>query len=107
MSTSPQMVIFGRAATAAAELASLIDRKSNINSLAALGDNPETFSGEFELQDISFSYPTRVDVTVLDKFSLRAPAGKVTALVVSPILALDVLSFPPLVVSSPSLVIGC
>lgn len=83
MAIAPQMVTFGRAATAAAELLTLIDRKSDIDSLDHSGEKPEGLSGEIELQGISFSYPTRQDVTVLDNFSLRFPGGKVTALVVS------------------------
>lgn len=83
MSIALQMVTFGRAATAAAELLTLIDRKSDIDSLDHSGENPEGLTGKIEFQNISFSYPTRRDVTVLDHFSLRLPEGKVTTLVVS------------------------
>jgi ATP-binding cassette, subfamily B (MDR/TAP), member 1 len=83
MSIAPQMVMFGRAATAATELFTLIDRQSAVNPFDHSGEKPEHVLGEVELQDVSFSYPTRPDVTVLDKISLHVPAGKVTALVVS------------------------
>jgi hypothetical protein len=49
------------------------------------GDNgvkPEVTSGNLEISHIRFSYPSRANVCVLDNFSLRIPAGKVTALVV-------------------------
>ena len=82
MSIAPQMVTFGRSATAAAELFTLIDRKSEINPSDHSGERPGKLVGEVELQAVSFSYPTRPDVTVLDNFSLHVPAGKVTALVV-------------------------
>ncbi|GKT42756.1 leptomycin B resistance protein pmd1 [Colletotrichum spaethianum] len=75
------MVTFGRSATAATELFTLIDRKSEINPFDHSGERPGKLVGEVQLQNVSFSYPTRPDVTVLDNFSLRVPAGKVTALV--------------------------
>lgn len=77
------MVTFSRAATAAAELFVLIDRKSEINPFDESGDKPTDTAGEIELEGVTFSYPTRPDVRVLEDFSLRVPAGKVTALVVS------------------------
>ncbi|CCF35719.1 multidrug/pheromone exporter [Colletotrichum higginsianum] len=81
MTIAPQMVTFGRSATAAAELFTLIDRKSEIDPFDQSGERPGRLVGEVQLQNVSFSYPTRPDVTVLDNFSLRVPAGKVTALV--------------------------
>ncbi|WYZ33785.1 hypothetical protein EsH8_I_000061 [Colletotrichum jinshuiense] len=81
MAIAPQMVTFGRSATAAAELFTLIDRKSEIDPFDLSGERPDKLVGEVQLQNVSFSYPTRPDVTVLDNFSLRVPAGKVTALV--------------------------
>lgn len=80
------MVTFSRAATAAAELFVLIDRKSEINPFDESGDKPTDTAGEIELEGVTFSYPTRPDVRVLEDFSLRVPAGKVTALVVSTFL---------------------
>ncbi|KAI3579593.1 ABC transporter type 1, transmembrane domain-containing protein [Fusarium oxysporum f. sp. albedinis] len=81
MSIAPQMVMFGRAAAAATELFRLIDRQSAIDPFDDSGERPGSLVGDVELQDVSFRYPTRLDVTVLDKLSLHVPAGKVTALV--------------------------
>ncbi|KAL4949079.1 P-loop containing nucleoside triphosphate hydrolase protein [Aspergillus filifer] len=78
---APYSIDFGRAASAAAELFSLIDRESSINPYSEEGLQPNSVTGEVELEDISFSYPTRPGITVLDNFSLKVPAGKVTALV--------------------------
>lgn len=82
-SIAPHMVVFGRAASAAAELFSLIDRKSAINPFDDGGERPSSVSGTISIEAVNFSYPSRPDVTVLEDFSLNVPAGKVTALVVS------------------------
>ncbi|KAL6352897.1 hypothetical protein LRP88_13372 [Fusarium phalaenopsidis] len=79
---APYSIDFTRAATAAAKLFVLIDRNSRIDPLTSTGEQPsEGVIGEVELNNITFSYPTRPGVTVLDDFSLKIPAGKVTALV--------------------------
>lgn len=83
MQILPNLVTFTRAATAATELFTLIDRKSQINPFGESGDIPDNTDGALEMRGINFSYPSRPDVTVLDDFSLKIPAGKVTALVVS------------------------
>ena len=83
MSLAPHTVAFGRAATASVELFKLIDRESEINAFDDSGVKPEQITGTITMVDVSFSYPTRSEVTVLDKFCLTVPAGKVTALVVS------------------------
>ncbi|KAH7124162.1 multidrug resistance protein 14 [Dendryphion nanum] len=41
----------------------------------------EALRGDIELHEISFSYPERPEVTVLDNISLNIPSNKVTALV--------------------------
>ncbi|GJC97372.1 multidrug resistance protein 3 (P glycoprotein 3) [Colletotrichum higginsianum] len=80
-SIAPHMVAFSRATTAASELFTLIDRHSSINPFSDSGLEPGEVSGVIDIQGVSFSYPTRPDVTVLEDFSLKVPAGKVTALV--------------------------
>ncbi|KXH37252.1 ATP-binding cassette sub-family B member 5 [Colletotrichum simmondsii] len=78
---APHMVVFSRAATAASKLFALIDRESSIDPFSELGAKPEKVSGTIDIERVSFSYPTRPDAQVLKDFSLRVPAGKVTALV--------------------------
>ncbi|CRK14482.1 hypothetical protein BN1708_011131 [Verticillium longisporum] len=80
-SIAPHMLAFGRAATAAAELFTLIDRKSAIDPFGEHGEKPRHVSGNIEIQDVTFAYPNRPEATVLQDFTLRVPAGKVTALV--------------------------
>ncbi|KAL2158091.1 hypothetical protein VTH06DRAFT_4659 [Thermothelomyces fergusii] len=78
---APYSIEFTRAATSAAALFKLIDRQSAINPFDDSGEKPSEVTGLVELEDVTFAYPTRPGVTVLDNFSLRVPAGKVTALV--------------------------
>lgn len=82
MQIAPNMVTFSRAATAASELFTLIDKHSENNPFDESGDRPETTAGVIDLHGISFAYPTRPDVTVLEDFTLNFPSGKVTALIV-------------------------
>ncbi|KAH7148249.1 P-loop containing nucleoside triphosphate hydrolase protein [Dactylonectria macrodidyma] len=81
MAIAPHMVAFGRAASAASEMFSLIDRTSAINPFDDAGEKLDKTDGVIHLSSVDFSYPTRPDVRVLEDFTLHIPAGKVTALV--------------------------
>lgn len=84
---APYMITFQRAGTAATQLFSLIDRETQVDPFDQWsGERPaDVFvSGEIDMQNITFSYPTRPEVAVLDDYTLKIPAGRVTALVVSP-----------------------
>ncbi|CAI6019534.1 unnamed protein product [Clonostachys chloroleuca] len=78
---APYLIDFSRAASAAAELFRLIDRASVIDPFNEGGEQPTEVVGNIDLQGVSFSYPMRPGVKVLDDFTLHIPAGKVTALV--------------------------
>ncbi|THW35964.1 ATP-binding cassette multidrug transport protein [Aureobasidium pullulans] len=80
-SIAPNMVTFTRAALAAAELFELIDRPSRIDPFDLSGEKPAYLDGLIDIKDVTFSYLTRPNNPVLDRFSLHVPAGKVTALV--------------------------
>ncbi|KAK9451141.1 P-loop containing nucleoside triphosphate hydrolase protein [Limtongia smithiae] len=66
---------------AASKIFATIDRPSPIDSSADTGGTLDSFEGNIELKHIRFIYPSRPDVTVLEDFSLRIPAGKTVALV--------------------------
>jgi ATP-binding cassette, subfamily B (MDR/TAP), member 1 len=85
----PTMVTLGNASTAATELFTLIDRHTEINPFEDKGKRLSDFKGAIQLKHVDFTYPTRPDASVLQDFSVEAPAGKVTALVVSYIIAQD------------------
>ncbi|KAL7935562.1 P-loop containing nucleoside triphosphate hydrolase protein [Trichoderma chlorosporum] len=78
---APYSIEFSRAASGAAQLFELIDRTSQINPFDESGEMPSEVIGHIELENITFAYPSRPGITVLDDFSLIVPAGKVTALV--------------------------
>lgn len=77
----PYVIDFVRAASAAAELFQLMDRTSRIDPFDESGERPTDVTGYLDFGGISFAYPTRPDVKVLNDFSLHIPAGKTTALV--------------------------
>ena len=79
---APYTIDLARAGSSASQLFKLIDRKSDINPFGEEGEVPVETLGHIELENVNFAYPTRPGVTVLDNFSLIAPPGKVTALVV-------------------------
>lgn len=79
---APYSIEFTRAASAASQLFKLIDRPSAIDPFDKSGAEPPETTGLVELENVTFAYPTRPGITVLDNFSLTVPAGKVTALVV-------------------------
>ncbi|KAI9149936.1 Leptomycin B resistance protein pmd1 [Paramyrothecium foliicola] len=78
---TPYLIDFTRAATAAAELFRLMDRKSIIDPLNESGEKPSDIQGNIEFRNVCFSYPMRPDTKVLDNYTLHFPAGKTTALV--------------------------
>lgn len=79
--TTPYLIDFTRAASAASELFKLIDRASLIDPLEQSGECPAAVTGDIDFENVSFCYPMRPNTTVLDNYSLRFPAGKTTALV--------------------------
>lgn len=86
---APYSIEFARASSGAAQLFELIDRESSINPFNEAGEKPLEVIGHINLENVTFAYPSRPGITVLDDFSLTIPAGKVTALVViSPFLML-------------------
>lgn len=80
-SIAPYLIDFTRAASSASELFRLIDRTSVIDPFDESGEQPTQVMGNVDFNHVSFSYPSRPGITVLDDFSLHVPAGKVTALV--------------------------
>ncbi|KAK1961592.1 ABC transporter [Colletotrichum sublineola] len=81
---APNMISFQRAATAATQLFAVIDRSHDTDPFDQdIGEIPDenSVTGQVDIQGVTFSYPGRPGIVVLDDFTLRIPAGKVTALV--------------------------
>ena len=72
---------FTKASAAAMGMFEMIDRQSKIDPLAESGESPNDSDGSVRLDDVTFAYPSRPTVKVLQKVSLAFEAGKVTALV--------------------------
>ncbi|KAK9126626.1 hypothetical protein Scep_015472 [Stephania cephalantha] len=79
--SAPSMGAFVKARVAAAKIFQVIDHKPTMDQNAESGAVLETITGQLELKNVEFSYPSRPDVRILNDFSLNVPAGKTIALV--------------------------
>lgn len=78
---APQILAFTKASSSAEEIFRTIDRQSEIDPLDEGGQVPTTCVGDIRIEGVSFAYPARPDITVLNSLQLSAPANKTTALV--------------------------
>ncbi|KAI5635252.1 ABC transporter transmembrane region domain-containing protein [Phthorimaea operculella] len=78
--TSPHMEAIANARASAASVFEVLDRKPEIDSLSEEGLKPE-LEGDMEFEDVTFSYPARPDVKVLNSFSLKINPNETVALV--------------------------
>ncbi|XP_022757720.1 ABC transporter B family member 21-like [Durio zibethinus] len=70
-----------KAKNAAASIFAVIDRQSKIDPSDESGMTLENVKGEIELRHVSFKYPSRPDIQILQDLSLSIDAGKTVALV--------------------------
>ncbi|KAL2828556.1 P-loop containing nucleoside triphosphate hydrolase protein [Aspergillus pseudoustus] len=70
-----------KTSAAAQDLFDVIDRESKMDSLSMQGSALPLVTGHISLRNISFAYPSRPTVKVLDDLSLDFAAGKTTAIV--------------------------
>ncbi|KMU78210.1 lipid A export ATP-binding/permease protein msbA [Coccidioides immitis RMSCC 3703] len=78
---SPTIGDFTKAGAAANDVLDMIARTPGIDSMSTEGLKPEEVKGEIQLSGVSFFYPARPTIQVLNKVTLNIPARKVTALV--------------------------
>ncbi len=78
---APAIGEFTKAAAAANDVLRMIERVPEIDSSGTDGLQKETVAGEIVLTGVSFAYPARPTIQVLNNVSLKIEARKVTALV--------------------------
>lgn len=74
---------FVRAKAAAYPIFEMIERNttSKLSSVTMPGRKLNRLDGHIQFNNVTFSYPSRPEVTIFDKLSLDIPAGKIVALV--------------------------
>ncbi|WEW57796.1 multidrug-resistance transporter mdr5 [Emydomyces testavorans] len=78
---SPTVGDFTKAGAAANDVLDMIAREPRIDSMSREGLKPEEVKGDLELSRVSFAYPARPTIQVLNSVTLKIPARKATALV--------------------------
>lgn len=72
---------FVRAKAAAYPIFEMIERNTTSKANAKIGRKLFKLDGHIQFKNVSFSYPSRPDVTIFNKLSLDIPSGKIVALV--------------------------
>ena len=78
---APFLHLFTAAVASYQKLRADIDRQPQIDATTESGIRLSQAEGGFEFKNVSFTYPSRPEITVLDQISLSIPANKHTALV--------------------------
>ncbi|XP_071944971.1 ATP-dependent translocase ABCB1-like [Antedon mediterranea] len=78
---TPHLSSVATARGAAYVLYEIIDNEPSINSSSKEGLRPQSLQGNIQLKNVTFTYPTRPDVQVLNGLSLNIASGQTVALV--------------------------
>ena len=80
---APSIPVFLKAAASAQQLLKLLDKDKSTGDKAdqILKLKPKAIRGQLQIRNVTFSYPERPKVTILDNLSLDIPAEQVTAVV--------------------------
>ncbi|CAK8563877.1 unnamed protein product [Lathyrus sativus] len=78
---SPSLSAFAAGQAAAFKMFETIKRKPEIDAYDSTGRKLDDIRGDIELREVCFSYPTRPDELIFDRFSLTIPSGTTVALV--------------------------
>ncbi|XP_042730707.1 bile salt export pump isoform X2 [Lagopus leucura] len=78
---SPCLEAFATGRGAAANIFETIDRKPTIDSMSEEGYKLDKVRGEIEFHNVTFHYPSRPDVKILDNLSIVIKTGETTAFV--------------------------
>ncbi|KAL8878011.1 MAG: hypothetical protein Q9198_004092 [Flavoplaca austrocitrina] len=79
---APFLQIFAAAAAASERIQTVVDRSSGIDgTTASKGTIPDRMHGAVTFENVTFRYPSRPEVNVLEDVSLSFPSAKHTAIV--------------------------
>lgn len=78
---APNISSFIRARAAAYPILAMIERNTVSKASSRSGKTLGKVDGHIEFKDVCFSYPSRPDMMVFNKFCLDIPSGKIVALV--------------------------
>ncbi|KAJ6342165.1 hypothetical protein OIU78_010154 [Salix suchowensis] len=78
---APDISAFLRAMAVAYPIFEMIERNTISKSSSETGQKLGKLEGHIEFRDVCFSYPSRPDVIIFNKFDLDIPSGKIVALV--------------------------
>jgi ATP-binding cassette, subfamily B (MDR/TAP), member 1 len=73
--------VFVAATSAGREVFRIIDKVPLIDNFSKFGSQLNKVDGTITFQNVTFSYPARPDIVVLDDFSLNIPSKETTAIV--------------------------
>lgn len=77
---SPNITAVSEARGSAVELYKILARRSQIDASSEDGIIPESCSGEIEVKNVDFKYPSRPDVQIMKNYSLKINSGETVAL---------------------------
>ncbi|KAI3773274.1 hypothetical protein L1987_47799 [Smallanthus sonchifolius] len=72
---------FAQGTVAASRVFEIIDRIPAIDPYSTIGRIPESVRGRLELKNVSFAYPSRQSVPILNSLNLVIPSQRISALV--------------------------
>ncbi|PTB63261.1 P-loop containing nucleoside triphosphate hydrolase protein [Trichoderma citrinoviride] len=78
---APFVHLFMAAVASFEKLRTDMEREPSIDGTSTLGLTLSNVAGNFEFKDVSFTYPSRPEITVLDRIHISIPALKHTAIV--------------------------
>ncbi|UKZ51087.1 hypothetical protein TrVGV298_004842 [Trichoderma virens] len=78
---APFVHLFMAAVASFEKLREDMDREPLIDGTSTSGFTPSQLAGHFEFKNVSFTYPSRPEITVLDQVNISVPALKHTAIV--------------------------